>query len=138
MHLAAGMLATMQDGPDFDLDAAALRSDGGELTLSIEVLAGKLEQALPSRTKVLRRGGGVLGRGPKRVCALTVLLDTTTYSLEVEGDRLQGSRQKQVGGIAIKRERLDPATWIGEFTEALRAEAKRSSEAQAALSELIG
>lgn len=136
-RLRRGMLHGMTDGADFDLDAAALRSDGGELTMSIEVLASKLEQALPSSTKVQRRGGGLLGRGQKRVCELVVQLGPVSYSLEVSGARLQGFRQKEVGGIAIKRESLDPGAWITELASSLRAEAQRSTEAQRALAELI-
>ncbi len=49
---------------DFDLSAAGLRADGDDLRISVEVLAGKLEESLPGMTRVQRRGGGLLGRGP--------------------------------------------------------------------------
>lgn len=128
----------MSDSPDFDLDAATLRADGGDLSLSIEALASKLEQALPGRTEVRRRGGGLLGRGAKRVSALQVELGSVSYTLQVQGERVESSRQKVLGGIAIKRESLDPGDWVRELTETLRAEAERSAEAQKALSLLLG
>jgi len=34
----------------FDLSAAGLRADGGDLRISVEVLAAKLESSLPGRT----------------------------------------------------------------------------------------
>lgn len=123
---------------DFDLDAASLRADGGEMSISVEVLASKLEQALPRQTKVQRKGGGLLGKGAKSVKEVLVQIGAFSYSLEVQGGRLQGYRVREVGGIAIKRESLDPAEWVGELTSSLRSEAERSAEARQALDRLIG
>ena len=125
------------DEETFDLAAADLRGDGTDLAISIEVLAKKLEQALPAQARVERRGGGLLGRGEKRVRALRVELGTAAYLLGVEGGRLQGFRERRVGGISIKRETLDPDDWIAALTADLRAEAERSANARAALEELL-
>ena len=125
------------DEQTFDLAAAGLRGDGTDLAISFEVLASKLEQALPTQARVERRGGGLLGRGEKRVRAVRVELGTAAYLLGVEGGRLQGFRERQVGGIAIKRETLDPDEWIAALTADLRAEAERSAHARAALEELL-
>jgi hypothetical protein len=125
------------DEDTFDLAAAGLRSDGAELAVSLEVLASKLQQALPSRTQVDRRGEGLLGRGPKRVRRLQVELGDCCYSLALEDGRLQGSRERQVGGIAIKREALDPQEWIQALGEDLRSEAGRSADARDALGRLL-
>jgi hypothetical protein len=126
------------DGEDtFDLAAAGLRGDGTDLAISIEVLASKLEQALPGQARVERRGGGLLGRGEKRVRAVRVELGTAAYLLGVDGGRVEGFRERQVGGISIKREPLAPDEWIAALTADLRAEAQRSSHARAALEELL-
>lgn len=122
----------------FDLAAAGLRRDGAELTSSLEVLASKLEQALPGRATVQRRGDGLLGRGPKRVRDVRVELGDCCYRLEVEDGRVAGSRERQSGGIAIKRETLDPGAWVSALTDDLREEAERSDEARAALERLLG
>jgi hypothetical protein len=125
----------------FDLVAAGLRSDGADLLSAVEVLAAKLEQALPGRTRVERRGGGLLGRGEKRVRQVLVELGAASagvrYQLAVEHDRVEGFRERQVGGIAIKREPLGAGEWIAALTEELRAETERSSEARAALDRLL-
>jgi hypothetical protein len=121
----------------FDLVAAGLRGDGTDLAISIEVLASKLEQALPGQARVERRGGGLLGRGEKRVRAVRVELGTAAYLLGVDGGRLEGFRERQVGGISIKREPLAPDEWIAALTADLRAEAQRSAHARAALEELL-
>ncbi|HEY1689210.1 MAG TPA: hypothetical protein VGF95_10150 [Solirubrobacteraceae bacterium] len=131
-------MSPADDLDDFDLQAALLRSDGGDLLTAVEVLASKLEQALPGRTTVKRSGGGLLGKGRKQVRQVLVLLGETSYRLDVDGEQIEGFRQRQVGGIAIKRETLDPHRWLSELTDALRAEAQRSADLRTALSILIG
>jgi hypothetical protein len=127
-----------QAGEDtFDLAAAGLRGDGVDLAISVEVLAAKLEQALPGVARVERRGGGLLGRGQKRVRSVQVELGSCCYQLAVDGPRIQGFRERQSGGIAIKRESLDPNAWIAALTADLRAEAERSAQARTALEELL-
>jgi hypothetical protein len=122
---------------DFDLSAAGLRADGSELRISVEVLAAKLEEALPGQTRVQRRGGGLLGRGERRVRELCVELGDTRYRLGVAGEHLECSREREVGGIMIKRESVDPKGWMSALGEGLRAEAERSSQAREALTRLL-
>src|SRR6202035_5840957 len=123
---------------DFDLSAAGLRSDGSDLRISVEALASKLESSLPGQTRVERRGGGLLGRGEKRVRRLQVALGDTSYELTVVADRVEGNRERKVGGIPIRGEPLDPGQWVSALTADLREEAERSAEARAALERLMG
>lgn len=127
----------MSSDEDFDLSAAGLRADGSDLRISVEVLAGKLESSLPGRTRVERRGGGLLGRGEKRVRRLKVDLGGSVFQLTLEGERIEGSRERRVGGISIKREPLDPDEWVAALTDELREEAQRSAEARTALEGLV-
>ena len=130
----------MPSDESFDLSAAGLRADGTDLRISVEVLASKLESSLPGRTRVERRGGGLLGRGEKHVRQIQVELGSgggTTYQLTIEGDRVEGFRERKSGGIAIKREPLDPDAWIAALTEELQSESQRSAEARAALEGLV-
>lgn len=122
-----------------DLSAAAIRADAADLVTWSQVLAGKLEQALPDRTRVTRRGGGLFGRRrqARRVSEIVVEMGETSYGLTLEGDRVQTARQKRVGGISIKSEALDPGVWVSELTEALRHEAQTSARARAALARLL-
>ena len=127
----------MSDEDTFDLAAAGLRGDGAELSVSLEVLASKLEQALPDRARVERRGTGMLGRGPKHVRRVSVEIGPNRYELTVAGERVEGYRERQVGGIAIKRETLRTDAWIAALTADLRSEADRSAQARAALDRLL-
>ena len=123
---------------DFDLSAAGLRADGSDLRISVEVLASKLESSLPGRTRVQRSGGGLLGRGERRVRELCVSIGNASYELSVAGERVEGFRKREVGGIAIKREQLDPGEWVSALAADLREEAERSTEARAAFERLMG
>jgi hypothetical protein len=131
------MQAESDASPNFDLTAAGLRADGSDLRVSIEVLASKLEQALPGHTRVERQGGGLLHRGEKHLRSLRVELDGASFQLAVDGDRLDCARERQVGGVSIKRELLDPAAWVSALADALRVEATRSGQARQALERLL-
>jgi hypothetical protein len=128
----------MSDEQSFDLAAAGLRGDGPELVSSVEVLASKLEQALPMQARVERRGGGLLGRGEKHVRFVRVEVGTNAYLLSVDGAKIEGFRERQVGGVSIKRDALDPDEWIAALTGDLEAAAERSSAARTALEKLLG
>jgi len=123
---------------DFDLVAAGLRADGSDLRVSLEVLASKLEQALPGRASVKRRGGGLLGRGERRVSELRVDLGDCCYELTVDGARVQALRVREVGGVVIKREPLQAQAWVGALTDDLREQAQQSAAARDALASLLG
>ncbi len=127
----------MTDEETFDLAAAGLRADGTDLRISVEVLAAKLEQALPGRCRVERHGGGLLGRGDKHVRHVAIDLGGSTYELRVAGERVEGFREREVGGISIKRETLTPDQWVAALTTELRTEAQRSVEARDALERLL-
>ena len=122
----------------FDLSAAGLRADGGDLRISVEVLASKLESSLPGHTRVERHGSGLLGRGEKRVRRLQVDLGGCSYELSATGERVECSRERKVGGISIKREPLDPDEWVAALTTDLQSEAQRSAQAREALEKLVG
>jgi hypothetical protein len=135
---ASGSLRRVGSEETFDLAAAGLRADGTDLRISVEVLASKLESSLPGRCRVERHGGGLLGRGEKRVRHVAIDLGESTYELRVAGERVEGSRERQVGGISIKRETLTPDQWVAALTAELQTQAQRSVEARSALEGLLG
>jgi hypothetical protein len=121
----------------FELSAAGLRFDGVELSVAVELLARKLEEALPNRTRTERRAKRLLS-SQKQVRSIDVELGPWVFSLRDDDGRVEGWREKRVGGIAIRREPLDLSAWIVALTGALQAEAQRSDEARAALAQLLG
>lgn len=131
-------LLEVSDEELFDLSAAGLRADGADVRMSVELLAGKLEAALPGRTSVQRGGGGLLGRGHKHVRQIAVKLGSNSYRLAVQDEQVSGYRDCEVGGVSIKRETLSPQEWVTALTEDLRTESEQSAEARAALERLVG
>jgi hypothetical protein len=118
----------------FDLDAAGLRADSGDLTAYIEVLARKLEDALPRNTEVRRRSKGFLSR-EKVVDTIAVTLGEFRYTLQRDG---AATRAKEVRGVVIKREEIGLEAWVGGLAGELREQALGSAEARAALERLVG
>jgi hypothetical protein len=125
------------DDETFDLDAAGLRADGADLLGGIEVLARKLEDALPQSTQVQRRSKRLFG-GDKMVRTVEVRMGTTRYGLQVDGLVVTADRQQEVRGVVIKREPLELADWVNELTGDLRAQAADSAQARSALERLLG
>ena len=120
----------------FDLDAAGLRADDLDVATSMEVLAGKLEQALPTHTRIERRGRGLFGR-EKFVARIEVRLGGSVLSLRRVNGRVEGWLEREVGGISIKREPLDLEAWVSALAQELRAASGRSAEAREALARLL-
>jgi hypothetical protein len=118
----------------FDLDAAGLRADGADLAAYVEVLARKLEDALPGQTEVRRRSKGFLSR-EKVVDTIEVRLGEYRYTLHRDG---RGTRAKEVRGVVIKREDIALEAWVGGLAGELRELAAGSAEARAALERLVG
>ena len=121
----------------FDLDASGLRADGADLAVYVEVLARKLEDALPAQTAVRRRSKGLLSR-EKVVEDIEVTLGEQRYALERHGRGVAATRAKEVRGVVIKREQLELDAWVEELTGQLRELAADSASARAALERLVG
>jgi hypothetical protein len=121
---------------DFDLDAAGLRADGRDLEGYVEVLARKLEGALPAETVVQRRSKKLLSRD-KVVQSIECALGDYRYALQFDRGRVQASRVQEVRGVAIKREPLELDAWVQELTSQLSRLAAGSTQARVALERLV-
>ena len=111
----AGSLEAVSTEETFDLAAAGLRADGTDLRISVEVLASKLEQALPGQARVERHGGGLLGRGEKRVRRVQVKLGSNRYQLNVDGGRVSSAtnRTRAAGESARSPESTSASSSVG-------------------------
>jgi hypothetical protein len=118
---------------DFELVAASLRADAGDLGTGLEVLARKLEAALPGHVRVDR--GGFLRKG--RVERIECDLGEARYTLAVRHARPDARRATVVRGVTLKTEELDLDGWIDALAHELAAEAGRSGDARAALQRLL-
>jgi hypothetical protein len=126
----------MVEDPGFELVAASLRADANDLRAFAEALAVKLEGALPGHTRVERKGG-LLSRG-KPVQAIAVTFGELCYRLDVDGGRLDPSRQKAVRGIVLHTDRLGLDEWIDGLSRELTAVAAASEQSREALARMLG
>jgi hypothetical protein len=124
------------DDESIDMLAAALRADLSDINTFVEVLAGKLESALPGRVTIERRGG-LFARG-KKVHRIDINLENDHYGLVAEGTHIKASRSHAVRGIVLKTEELPLQTWIDVLSRDLAAEAAQSESARVALERMLG
>jgi hypothetical protein len=126
----------MQGGDiDVELVAASLRASSGDLTTFVEVLADKLEGALPGRVQVERRATRFLGR-EKRVDRIQCQFGEQRYTLSTR-DGIEARRAKAVRGVVLKSEELSLDEWLGALAYDLAAEARTNEQSQLALQQLL-
>ncbi len=121
----------------FDLPAAALRADGAELAMSIEVLASRLEQALPQLTLVERRKVGGFRSKRREVERIAVSLGGEQFELLRAGAGARCTRHTVVRGITLSRREISMADWINELNGAVARSAEVSEQDRLALGKLL-
>jgi hypothetical protein len=126
---------TGDEGFELDMLAASLRADTTNLHTFLEVIATKLEDAVPAAVSVTRVRQGF--RGPKQVKAIALQADNQRLELVRNGTAIDALRSKLSGGIVLKRERLDIDDWLGALILVLGAEAQRSLQTRQALERLL-
>jgi hypothetical protein len=121
----------------FDLPAAALRADGAELESSVDVLASKLEQALPRLASVERRKVGGFRSKRTEVRRIVVTLGDQRFELLAADGGLQCMRNKVVRGITLNHEELTTSDWIAALLAAVSLTAEVTERDRSALEELL-
>ncbi len=120
---------------DLDLLAASFRADAADMDAFVESLAVKLEQATPGQVRVNRSRGGF--RRPKRVQKIVLDAGDRRLELRLSGGSIEASTSRLSEGIVLKTERVSVDEWISALSEAVAAEAQRSSITRQALERLL-
>lgn len=115
--------------------AAALRADRADTDVFLEVLAGKLEAALPGLAEV-RRTGGRFSR-QHRVQAVAVELGERCFRLERSGASVRAEVEHRVRGVRLSGQQTDVDSWLAELAAALNEAAATESQAREALGRLL-
>jgi uncharacterized protein YhdP len=123
------------DGLDIDLIAASLRADSGDIGTFVEVLAAKLEEAVPGAANIQRRREGLFG--PKRVSRISVDAGGERLELSADGGRIATTCARVSGGIVLKSEVLDTDAWLAALSRALADEARSSQSTRQSLERLL-
>lgn len=122
---------------EFELVAASLRADAGDLGAFVEALAVKLEQALPQRTRVRRRSSGLFTKR-KQVVQIEVTVGEEDYLLGWQRGAVETRRATRVRGIVLKSEPVPLDQWTEGLARAIAAEARGSEQGRRALERLLG
>jgi hypothetical protein len=128
--------ASSADGIDVELLASTLRASSADLNVFVEVLAEKLEQALPARVQVERRSTRFLGK-QKRVQRIQCQLGDVRYVLQARGGAVDTSRATAVRGVVLKTEPQQLEDWLGALAQDLALEAQASERSRLALQQLL-
>jgi hypothetical protein len=121
---------------DFDLSAASLRASSGDLRTFVDVLADKLDRALPGRVKVQRRAARLLSK-QKQVTAIELDLGETRYLLAARDGTVETRCATAVRGIVLKSAVVSFDAWIDALLRELANEAQTSEQARLALEQLV-
>ncbi|MCW2570674.1 MAG: hypothetical protein JWO88_732 [Frankiales bacterium] len=125
-----------EGGISVDLLAASLRASSSDLTTFVEVLADKLEDALPGRVQVTRRPTRFLGK-QKRVERLQCQLGDQRYLLVAREGLVEVRRATAVRGVVLKTEELPLEEWLDALARDLAEQARTSEQAQLALERML-
>jgi hypothetical protein len=124
-----------EDGIGFEILAASLRADSGDLNAFLPALATKLQGALPAQTKVTM-SGGMFSR-TKRVQAIDVDFGQERFHIEQRGGQLEATRQKTVRGIVLKNEPVTVDVWVEALSECLAVASQSSESARDAIQKMV-
>lgn len=105
--------------------------------MSIEVLASRLEQALPQLTFVERRKVGGFRSKRREVERIAVSLGEEQFELRCADAGARCTRHKVVRGITLSRQEMSMADWIAELNAAVARSAEVSEQDRLALGKLL-
>lgn len=120
-----------------DLLAASLRADTSDLKAFLEVLAVKLEGALPYQTTVTRQSRLFSRERPVREILITLGDYQYRITRDQQGNSLTTARAKVVRGIVLKTDLLAMEQWIEELAKGLARQASQSDQARKALERFL-
>jgi hypothetical protein len=123
--------------PEFELVAASLRADAGDVATFMETLAAKLVSTLPGSVSVLRWRTRMFG--PKAVGKIVVDLGGERLELAcAQGSgRVEARRARVSGGITLSSEAISIDSWIERLSEGLVREADSNGQTRQALERLL-
>ncbi len=123
------------DSFELDLAAASLRADASDVRVLLKVLVDYLQDSLGPRLHVQRKGGRF--RKGEEIRSVRIDLGGDEFEAAVEGDVLVCGVGHSSGGIRIRNEKVDMATWLNRLFGSLQSEAARSKEVRQALESLL-
>jgi hypothetical protein len=117
----------------FDLDAAILRKNEGDMRSFMMALAARLEQALPGRITIERKRDGLFSSST-HVVRIELATDNVAFAISLDRTGVKTTRAKVVRGVTISNAPVPAKAWMDEVRAAVAALSGASDEA----SDVIG
>jgi hypothetical protein len=117
----------------FDLDAAILRKNEGDMRSFLTALAARLDQALPGRITIERKRDGLFSSST-HVVRIELATDNAAYAISLDRTGVKTTRAKVVRGVTISNVPIPAKAWIDE----VRASVATLSGASDKASDVIG
>jgi hypothetical protein len=122
---------------EIDVLTSALSINSNDNQQLMELLAQKLERALPDAVAVDREGS--IFSSKKRVREITITFEEFQYQLVCEKNKkLSAKKLKLVRGIALKTTDIEFAQWVSDVAAELAKMAAQSATARDALNKMVG
>jgi hypothetical protein len=119
---------------------AALRADSADAAIYAQVLTESLGEALPPGCVTVDRERSVSDRmrgRPGQVSKITVRLGERVMTLGVQRGVPVAEVCREVRGVVLSRQQVQPGAWAEELARALVAHAEQNAEAARALRRLV-
>ena len=128
------------DSPSFDMVAAALRADSGDIAIYARVLTGSLGESLPagcvSVTRTRSMSDKMTGR-PGTVSKVAIRLGEQVLTLSVDRGAPVAEICREVRGIVLSRQQVPIDKWAAELARALVGYAEQNAVTADALRKLV-
>jgi hypothetical protein len=112
-----------------------LASNSTDSRIMLKLLASQLADALGDRLVVQRAGGRM--RKSDEIKSVRVTLGSDTLEANVQGPSVQCTIGHSSGGIRIRNEEVDMATWLTRLLSTLQTEAATSEQTRVALENIV-
>jgi hypothetical protein len=121
------------DSPSLDMVTAALRADSADVAIYARVLTESLGEALPPGCVTVDRDRSMSDRMRGRAGQVSKI----TVRLGVQGGVPVAEVCRQVRGVVLLRQQVQPGVWAEELARALVTHAEQNAEAAQALRRLV-
>lgn len=120
---------------DLDALAASLRADASDISIFFQVLAVKLNDAMPGSVALEREGG--LFKKDHPIRKITLRAGEEVFEAELRHGAVAARHAHAVRGITLRSEALEFQAWLRALLGVLEARARTSADASAALRSLV-
>jgi hypothetical protein len=122
-------------GFDLEMAVSSLASNSTDVRMMMKLLVAELGATLGTRLAVERRGSRL--RRSDELSSVQVTLGNDVLRADIDGASVRCTIGHSSGGIRIRSEQVDMATWLKHLLGALQQEAAQSETTRLALESIM-